>query len=89
MARTNSKTVSRFYDNDTVNGWDLKYDYESEDGKKPEEIKVNGSKKNFTVYFTQSASNTTIQFSSGSETDMTLINAINSEIALINSGFEA
>lgn len=87
MARTNTKTVVKHYDTDTVNGWTLNYEYESQDGMLPAEIRVNGTKGASSLYISRSNNNVSFNFGGGSSFDMIVIGSVQSEFDAIIDSF--
>ncbi|QIL41032.1 hypothetical protein G7074_18230 [Pedobacter sp. HDW13] len=86
--RKNAKTVTKNYDTDTVNGWKLSYEYESENGAAPVEIRVTGSKDAGSVFITKTGANTSFNFNGGS-TDVAVISSVETEISEILAGYTA
>jgi hypothetical protein len=87
MARTNQKTVVKNYDVDTVNGWSLNYEYESENGASPAEIRITGNKGQSSVYISKTSTNMSVNFSGAIGFDMDVIMSVNSEINAITDSF--
>lgn len=83
-ARTNTKTSTKFYDNMNVNGWDLKFEYETENGKLTQKVVVNGNKGNSSVYISKVDSQVQTIFSNG-EYDAEVITAVMAEVSAIVS----
>ena len=52
-ARTNTKTTSKFYDNMSVNDWNLNFEYETENGVLGSKLTVNGAKGNSSVFISK------------------------------------
>ena len=87
--RTNTKEVVKKYDNDEFNGWTLAYEYESQDGAKPAEIRVTGTKGTGSLFLSKSGTNTSVNFNGGADLDPALIENIKTEFAAIEASFEA
>jgi hypothetical protein len=87
MARTNQKTVVKNYDVDTVNGWSLNYEYESENGASPAEIRITGNKGQSSVYISKTSTNMSVNFSGAIGFDMEVIMSVNSEIDAVLGSF--
>jgi hypothetical protein len=85
--RTNTKTVVKSYDTDTFNDWILNYEYESQDGAVPSEIRVTGTKGVSSIYISKTGSNISVNFGGGSELDAEVIASVKEELSLIVSHF--
>lgn len=85
--RINAKTVTKFYDTAKSNGWDLNFEYESENGLKPKEIKVTGLKGTGSIYYQKSEANSSITFGGAASTDTEVITFINAEFIAITDSF--
>ena len=85
--RTNVKTVTKSYDEDQVNDWSLKYEYESQDGAVPLEVKVTGTKAGGSLYYAKSGANVSVNFGGGASVDSVVIDSINTEIIAIQASF--
>ena len=81
-ARTNTKTSTKFYDNMSVNNWDLKFEYETENGVLTQKLQVNGNKENASVYISKANNQVQTIFSNG-EFDAEVITAVMAELAVI------
>jgi len=89
MSRTNTKTVSKFYDSDKVNDFDLGYEYESENNSVPAEVRVTGSNgKGGSFYFSRSGTSENFNFSGGASLDIKVVTEVAAEVAKILAGFE-
>ncbi|WP_131535451.1 hypothetical protein [Pedobacter nototheniae] len=84
--RKNTKTVTKHYDNDVVNGWNLNYEYESENDALPLEIKVNGTKGTANLSVSKHGTILSVTFN-GAEMDNQVMVSINTEIAAILADF--
>lgn len=86
MARTNTKIVTKYYDQETVNGWVLNYEYESENGAAPAEIRVTSQKESASLYMNKTAGNTGINFN-GAGLDSEVVAAVTTAFEEIAAGF--
>jgi hypothetical protein len=87
--RQNSKTVVKNYDTDEVNGWLLSYEYESQNGALPGEIRVTGTKGVSSLYISKTDNNISVNFGGGSEFDTDVIDSVKAECEAITVGFTA
>lgn len=81
--RTNKKTVTKYYDEETINGWAVNYQYEVENGDAPAQISVNGSKEGKAFSINKSAANMNVSFAGGADFDSALVDGVSKEIAKI------
>lgn len=88
-SRKKTKETAKFYDEQNVNGWNLKYEYESINQAKPTEIKVTGEKQSASVFITKSTNNTSVNFGGSSEIDADIIAIVKTELTAIEAGFES
>lgn len=82
--RTNTKTSSKFYDSMSVNDWNLKFEYETENGTLMPKITVNGTKGNSSVFVSKIDNQVQAIFSNG-EYDGEVVNAAVAEFASITA----
>lgn len=82
--RTNTKTTTRFYDEMSVNAWNLKFEYETENGLLLQKLQVSGNKGNSSVLISQSNNQTQSIFSNG-DYDGEVVNAVVAEFAAISA----
>ncbi len=87
--RKNTKKTVKFYDEQTVNGWPLNYEYESVNGSKPSEIKVNGTKDTGSVFITKNNANISVSFGGNAQMDAEVLTAVQAEFIAIEASFEA
>lgn len=87
--RTNTKKTVKFYDEQTVNGWPLNYEYESVNNSKPLEIKVNGTKAAGSLFVTKNGANISVSFGGNAQMDAEVLTAIQAEFTAIEASFEA
>ena len=80
--RTNTKTSSKFYDNMSVNDWNVKFEYETENGALVPKITANGTKGNASVFVSKDGNQVQAIFSNG-EYDGEIVNAVVAEFAAI------
>ncbi|WP_124559414.1 hypothetical protein [Pedobacter sp. KBW01] len=88
MERTNKKQTTKFYDDQTVNGWALNYEYESTNGGKPTEIRVTGTKDTGSFFANKNNGNISVSFGGNSQMDAEVITAVQSEFVAIEATFE-
>ena len=81
-ARTNTKTSTKFYDEMSVNGWGLKFEYETENGTLSPKLVVNGNKENASVYISKANGQMQTIFSNG-EYDAEVVTAVIAELSAI------
>lgn len=86
--RKNTKKVTKFYDEQTINGWAVSYQYEAEDGLVPTQISVNGTKDGKAFSIVKTATNSSISFGSGGDIDGILIEGVNKELDKIMADFK-
>jgi len=85
--RTNVRTVTKSYDTATINGWEVQFEYESENNLRPVEIRVTGTKDAGNVYVSKTENNCSVNFGGGAALDSTLIKSVNTEIEAIEATF--
>ena len=81
-ARTNTKTSTKFYDNMSVNGWNLNFEYETENGILSQKLTVNGTKENASVYISKANGQMQTIFSNGDH-DAEVVTAVIAELSAI------
>ncbi|TZF81824.1 hypothetical protein FW774_17360 [Pedobacter sp. BS3] len=86
MARTNTKIVSKYYDNMQQDSWNLGFEYESENGNPPSAIKAQGAKQQQTVFINKANNQVQVIFSNG-EYDADLVAAVAAEFTAIAAQF--
>lgn len=86
--RTNKKQSVKNYDEQIVNGWALNYEYESVNGSKPSEIRVNGTKDTGSVFITKNNANISISFGGNAQMDAEVLAAVQAEFTAIEASFE-
>lgn len=85
-ARVNTKTSTKFYDTMSVNDWNLKFEYETENGGLIPKIVVNGNKGNISIYASKANNQVQTIFSNG-EYDEAAVTAVVAEFAAIVAEF--
>ena len=85
-ARTNTKTSSKFYDNMSVNDWNLNFEYETENGVLTKKILVNGTKGNRSVFISKQNNQVQTVFSNG-DYDTDVVTAVIAEFAVISAEY--
>lgn len=82
--RTNTKTSAKFYDNMSVNDWNLNFEYEAENGILTKKITVNGTKGNISVFVSKIDNQLQAIFSNG-DYDGEVVNAVVAEFSAITA----
>lgn len=82
--RTNTNKRTKYYDEMSVNGWDLKFEYETENGTLLPSITVNGIKNQTAIVMLKKDANWQIQtIFNRSDYDNTVVVAVMDEFAAI------
>lgn len=78
--RKNIKTVTKFYDEDLINGWSVNYQYEAENNAAPTQISVTGMKDGKSFSVVKSENNMSVSFGGGADYDGVLIDGVTKEV---------
>lgn len=81
-----SKNVTKYYDEDIINGWKLMYEYESDNGSTPKEFKVTAEKDGKNATITLGGGNTFVNWN-GSPADKEVLVSVLTEFDVIASEF--
>lgn len=86
--RTTTKTTSKFYQNMSVNGFNINFDFETENETLSSKIVANGAKGDRSMYASKEANNLQVIFSNG-QYDAEVAAAVIVEFAAIEAEHSA
>jgi hypothetical protein len=84
--RTTTKTSSKFYENMSVNDWNLNFEYETENNVLAKKIVVNGTKGNRSVFISKQDNQVQTVFSNG-DYDTEVVTVVIAEFGAITAEY--